>query len=253
MWQKCICELCYNSEIKYKISDDFFYVNCVLDSTKISPGSQLMAVFYNNGSYKEFEIGIFDCKNGQCFIEKKYSVAYLCSNNIDTEKFSHFVINTSDGKIINAYPCLENEADESLERAKNTLNSLKQSNDPETAKKIVENIFKRTSIYKKTQLPFLSEFKWYVINNQFEFFDLSAIKHLICCEENAINKEPWYFGVGSDERIYSVAVKCKNNMSNPLVNASDCAVKFSVPNTNEAFFVVGILLLDDGQYFCRLS
>ena len=256
MWQETFFDLCEKTEIKYKINDDFFEVKCFSTSDKINSASRLYAVFFHNDDNINFELGIFNYENGRHFVEKKYSISYLQNNGIDTNNFSHFVINISDNQTMVSHSCKTDKIDDSLIRAQKTLNSLKKSYEPDIAKKIIENISARTSIYNEIKLPILYDFKWFAVDNKYEFFGLSGIEHLMQsegCTQGNFNNNLWFFGAASDERIYAVAVKCNESALNPLTNASDCVVKYTVPDSDYVYYVVGILVLDDGQYFCRLS
>ena len=215
--------------------------------------ARLYAVFADE---KSFDIGVFECENKMCFLYKKYSLSYLENNGIDVNTFSHFFIETQD---YGSHSALkeDNEMDDlSILRAKELLNSMKKEQAPEIACEVIDNIEKRTSLYKKENIMALPEFSWYKIDNRDEFFGLSSVKHLIQSEGNIsslINGEGWYLGVCAEKRLYAVGSYRETGFPNPFTNAEDCAVRFNIPSQNKDFFVVGIMILDDGQYFCRLT
>lgn len=253
MWQKCYAKSCDNAEIEYNISDDFFEIKCFSSSPKITTSARLFAIFADE---KSFEIGIFEYDNKMCLLNKKYSLSYLENNGIDVNTFSHFLIKTQDNSSYYAFKQEDEMEDLSISRAKELLDSMKKEQSPERAYEVVNNIERRTSFYKKENLSVLPDFIWYKIDNRDEFFGLSSVKHLMQSEGNIsslINGKEWYLGTCSEKRLYAVGSICKSGFPNPFTNADDCAVKFNIPSKNEDLYVVGIMILDDGQYFCRLT
>ncbi len=253
MWQKCVAHLCDNTEIEYDISDGFFRIKCSTISTKINFNSSLSAVFSDN---TELEIGYFNCNDGICSVDKKYSLSYLENNNINVKAFSYFIIKNEDGVFFTAIKPESDENDASLKRARDVLGSLKEESDPQKANDVVCYIRKRTSLYRKQDIPVLPEFTWYKIDNPNEYFTLSSIEHLLCSEgyiSCLVQGTAWYFGVCNENRIYAVGCKRKKGLYNPFTNASDCAVEFNIPDSDDVFYLVGVMILDDGQYFCRLT
>ena len=254
MWQSCCAYLCDNTKIEYNISDDFFEVKCVSDSGKINAGSRLYALFSNE---QKFEAGLFEYNNNAHFIDKKYSLSYLENNNIDIRKLESFLIENGNNEVFSAVVNKANiTEDKSISRAKELLDSIKKDKNPQMAAEVISDIKKRTSLYTKENINVLNGFTWYKINKPGEFFMLSSIKHLIHSEgfvHHLINGVCWYFGVCGEERIYAVGCKLEGNCSNPFTNADDCVSRFLLPDTNEVFYVVGIMILDDGQYFCSLT
>ena len=249
MWQSCYMYLCDNTEIEYNISESSFEIKCKSDSPKINGNSRLYAFFQNES---KFEIGFFECENNMHFIDKKYSLSYLENNNIDIHTLTSFVIENSEN---NVYTAVIDKTDKSVTRAKELLESMKKEANPQKASEAISNIKKWTSLYKQESIPALSGFSWFKIDKTGEFFNLSSIEHLIHSEDfvhHLINGTCWYLGVCSEERIYAVGCKLKENFANPFTNANDCVSKFTLPDTNENFYVVGIMVLDDGQYFCSL-
>lgn len=253
MWQKCCAKSCDNTEIEYNISDGFFEIKCSSFSPKINLSTRLYAVFADE---KTFEIGVFECENKMCSIDKKYSLSYLENNGIDINAFSHFLIEAQNNSSYFAFKYDNEMEDVSILRAKELLGSLKKEPSPEKVYEVINNIEKRTSLYKQENILVLPEFSWYKIDNRDEFFGLSSVKHLIQSEGNIsslINGTGWYLGVCSEKRLYAVGSMCENGFPNPFTNAEDCSVKFNISSQNKDFYVVGIMFLDDGQYFCRLT
>lgn len=252
MWQSCYMYLCDNTEIKYNISDNYFEIKCKSDSPKINNNARLYALFENEF---KFEVGFFECENNTHFIDKKYSLSYLENNNIDIHSLTSFVIENSENSVFTAVINKTDKEDKSISRAKEVLGSIKKEINPQKAAEAISNIKKRTSLYKQENIPILNGFTWFKIEKKGEFFNLSSIEHLIHSDgivHHIINGTCWYLGVCSEERIYAVGCRLKENFSNPFTNADDCVSKFNLPETNEVFYVVGIMILDDGQYFCSL-
>ena len=253
MWQKCVAHLCDNTEIEYDISDGFFKIRSSAKSSKIKCNSSLWAVFSDD---KELEIGYFNSNDGIYTVDKKYSLSYLENNNININLFSHFTIKNEEGISFTAKKTESEENDASLKRARDILGSLKEEPDPQKANDAVCYILQRTSLYEKVNIPVLPEFTWYKIDNPKEYFSLSSIEHLICSEgyiNCLVQGIAWYFGVCNETRIYAVGCKREKGLYNPFTNASDCAIEFNISDSGEVFYVVGIMILDDGQYFCRLT
>jgi len=253
MWKKCYAKSCDNTEIEYNISDEFFEIKCFSSSPKIDTTTRLYAVFTGE---KSFEIGVFEYDNDICSLNKKYSLSYLDNNGIDINELSHFLINARDNSSYYAFKHEDVMEDSSILRAKELLDSMKKEESPEKAYEVINNIVKRTSFYKKEIISVLPDFSWYKIDNRDEFFGLSSVKHLMQSEGNIsslISGKAWYLGICSEKRLYAVGSICERGFPNPFTNAEDCAVKFNIPSKNEDLYVVGIMILDDGQYFCRLT
>lgn len=255
MWITCNTQNVSNVSIKYMFDDNFFYINAVSLSSKFGQSYRLCANFTQEEKLKVFEIGAFISDKDVFVIDKKYSVSYLKSNNIDINSLSYFTLENGTD-IIKIFP-EEEYTDKSLENAKKTLQSLK--NPPVSISDvslIINNINSKLINYKNINLPISNGFTWYEITSPGEYFKLTSLKHLICSEGfvgSFIDNPLWYFGVSDDERLYAMAVKCRDeNSANPLTNADDCAAKYYDTKTNTLYYFVGILLLDDGQYFCRL-
>lgn len=253
MWQSCCAYLCDNTEIKYNISDNFFEIKCGSDSPKINSNTRLYAVFSNEF---KFEIGFFGRADNIWLIDKKYSLSYLENNNIDIHHLESFIIENSENEAFTATIEKTQKEDTSITRAKELLGSIKKEKNPQMAADAVSNIKKRTSLYTQENIPVLNGFTWFKINKNGEFFNLSSIEHLLHSEgfvHHLINGTCWYLGVCNEDRIYAVGCILNENFSNPFTNASDCVSSFALTNTNERFYAVGIMVLDDGQYFCSLT
>ncbi len=258
MWINCDTGNISNVSIKYMFDENFFYINAVSSSAKVGQSSKLFANFTQGEKVQTFEIGTFTPDKNSFVIDKKYSISYLKSNNIDINSISYFTVeNNTD--VIKFFPKGEFAGfkDKSLENAKQTLESLKsQPVSISDVSLIINNINSKLCNYKNIYLPISNDFSWYEITSPGEYFKLTSLKHLICSEGfvgSFIDNPLWYFGVSNDERLYAMAVKCADEKSaNPLTNADDCAAKYYDIKTNTLYYFVGILLLDDGQYFCKL-
>jgi len=262
MWKNCDCPIDSHTQIKYYVDDVHFSVKSTSSNTKLGQNPKLICHFKNNDGYKEFEIGSYTFDNNTYKLSKKYTMPYLQSSGIDLDMFSHFSI-VSDGiPVFCAYP--EDfpkedglSIDSSIIRAREALNCIRDTSDFfDEAIKSIKYINIKVKKYKSCTLPFFNDFTWYIIDNNDECFNLSSLEHLknsdiYCKYLNDI--ESVYFGVGRNDRIYSLALKCKSQIPNPFSNAEDCTVKFYDNKDDTAYYAVGILLLDDGQYFCRLS
>lgn len=259
MWINCDASKLENTNIKYMYDEKYFYINALSSSVEMGQNSKLYANFMAENKPQLFDIGNFIFLNNNYKIDKKYSISYLQTNNIDVNTFSHFTLQIN-GKNIDVFPVEINSShaynDESIVNARQTLESLKNTDiNISDINFIIKKIRAKTDKYKIINLPVANDFIWHEINNPGEYFELTSLKHLICSEGyigSFIDNPLWYFGVSKDERLYAMAVKCIDNDNNPLTNADDCAVKFTDIKTNVNYYAVGILLLDDGQYFCKL-
>ncbi len=250
MWINCDLEDRWDTEINYKSEDGYFYVEARSSCPAINENTVLSAHF-DGEKRQNFEIGNFFTDNGIFKINKKYSLSYLESMDIDIFLLSRFSVELSENEVMDAYPL---KTDKSISGAREILKSIRGNTDcrkeaAETINKISENVLN----YRQNNLPFLSEYTWYLIDDKAECFSASSIYHVLKSEGFNGSIPPWYFGVSNKDRLYAMAVKCDNKSPNPMSNANDCTMLFADDKNNCIYYVVGIMFLDDGQYFCRLN
>ena len=204
-----------------------------------------------------YEYSVAPNLNGKNIVDKKYSVSYLDSTGIDCNSLSHFIIKSGNNKKIEISPfensCSNELEDLSVKRAKEVLENIKNKGCLYDVNLIIDNINAKLQHYAAIQMPFMKEYLWHIIENKAEDFGLSAVRHIISSDGFCKDNSTWYFGFLPEKRLCALAVKKESETDNPFTNVCDCTVVYSDTKINEHFFVAGILLLDDGQYFCRLS
>ena len=254
MWVNCDFGFECKTDIKYIIDDYSLNVKCTSSYPESGQNIVLIAHFFGNDQYTDFELGKLIFENGVYSLEGKYTLSDFVSSGIDAEALSHFSLSSDGNIILKGYPAekdINPSDDVSIKRARQTLDSLKTGIDfTHEAARCINYISNKIKIYKPIKLPFLNDFDWYVIDRTNEYFNLSIIRHLLNSENYSSDNSLWYFGKSKDKRIYAAAVKYNLANSNPFSNANDCTVKYSDNKTGDTYYIVGILLLDDGQYFC---
>lgn len=250
MWINCDLDFKWNTEIKYKLEDGFFYVEAESRCVDINENTVLVAYFEGENPQR-FEIGEFIYENEKYILKKKYSLPYLESVNVDVSDLSHFSIDINGNGVINAYPAF---TDKSILRAKEILSSIKgNTNYKQEAAEIINNINHKVLNYRQNKLPFLNEYTWYAIDDKEEYFNASSVNHILKSDGFNGIIPLWYLGKSTEDRLYAIAVRCDSASPNPMSNANDCTLLFSDEKNNCIYYVVGIMFLDDGQYFCRLN
>ena len=255
MWINCLIEPKWNTELKFSPDDNNFCVECKSVFSKVGQNSEVYAFFYNESVEKIFEIGTFAYENDEYKLSKKYTHSYLESQGLRLCDLLYFIIIFDDTNRIKVYPdsgqsrCI----DISVNRAKEVLASVKDNKNYEKeAADAMDCISKGIESHERCYLPFLDEFDWYNISDMSENFGISSIEHILRSAGVTSEYTSWFLGVSQQERMYAVALKSRNNISNPLSNANDCALKYTDSENKCVYYVVGIMLLDDGQYFCRV-
>lgn len=233
-------------KIEYTIDDSMFYVKCTSNSPILGQDSRIYADFSDESV---FEVALFKKENDVLFVDAKYSQSYLKSQNINMDKLAGFSVLLQNGELISASvnsPDNEYTEDKSVIRAKEILEEIKSYTEP---KSFIGNINAKIDGYKRVKIPVLTEFSWHLIDRDDEFFGLSSVYFFV----NNINikKIPWFFGTCRDNRLYAVLIKAQGDIC--LGNINDCIIKYSDTDTQSIYCAVGVMLLDDGQYFCRLA
>ncbi len=252
MWISCNPDSKWNTQIKYKTDDTYFYIEAISYHADIDRNALLYACFKNGNIQTEFEIGTFSPDDNGFSVIKKYSHQYLNSQGISHENLHCFSVRCQNGQVINTYT--SRDIDPSVKRAKELLTSIKGDTDYSVeAAKTIEHINRTLRDYPESPLPFLTNYRWYFVDNPTETFGASSVKHILKSDGLGGVFSPWYFGKSTDNRLYSLAVKCQVNAGNPLTNANDCVTFFLDEKSNCSYYIVGIMFLDDGQYFCKLN
>ena len=253
MWVNCKANSEFNIDIKYCIENDFFKVKSYFDSEKEADKPELVAFFNTDSEFNEFIVGNYNYENGSYILEKKYSISYLRSNKFNIKNFSHFKL-YSGNKIITIYPADDNGIsfynDKAILRAKEILERVNTADKRNLAKNLIGYVKKCLEDYKIVYLPFMKKYTWYQIDSKNENFNLSSVKHILSFLKININPLIWYFGVSINDRLFALAFKTGSDKINPFSELDDCTVLYCNEKENEFYFVIGILLLDDGQYFC---
>ena len=254
MWIHCETNSEFFIETKYCIENDFFTVISSFEYDKKIENPKLIALFYAENDFIKFTIGNYIFENDKYVLKKEYSISYLESNNIDIKKFSHFKL-CIDDKILTSYPVCNNDtniySDKSIIRAKELLSSVnKKEHNYNTVTYLVNDIKECVKSYTTVQMPFMKKYTWYVISDNNINFNLSSIKYLLSEINEKIKKKSWYLGVSPIDRVFALAIKTSSDKINPFANEDDCTVVYCNEEHNEFYFVVGLILLDDGQYFC---
>lgn len=96
-------------------------------------------------------------------------------------------------------------------------------------------------------------FRWYRVNDIYENFSLSAIRHILSSAhtQNCLLKSGFFLiGINGGGNFAAVAV-AYSGMMPPLERADDC--RRCILNNGTHYAAVGILLEPDGQYFAKIS
>lgn len=256
MWINCPVDPVWNTELQFSTDDNDFCIESKSMYSNVGKNSEIYALFYNESGEKAFEIGTFENENGVYMISKKYTGSYLASEGIKLCNLLYFLIIFDENTRIKAYPDNGQSwyIDSSITRAKEVLESVKENKNYEKeALDAIERINAGVKFYKKCVLPFFHDFDWYNICNMTENFGISSIEHVLRSVGVTSEYISWYMGISHQERMYAVALKTINSKSNPLSNANDCTMVYNDSENKCIYYVVGIMLLDDGQYFCRLN
>lgn len=136
------------------------------------------------------------------------------------------------------------------QRGKQILNSIKEltkCRTPQTAKKWAEAASLAASSMEKAQEAPVAGYEWYISHDIRPPVALSAYRHLLYVAPviNCFERYGAYlFGLAGGGRT---ALAVRSDGANPFINADDCATKV------ENWWVVGIYLGDDGQYFEKIQ
>lgn len=256
MWINCLIDPEWDTELKFSPDDNNFYIECKSKCPKAGENSEVYAFFYNETGERMFQIGTFVNEEGVYKLSKKYTQSYLQSEGLRLCDLLYFIVLFDENNKIKTYPDSGQSwrIDSSIIRATEVLSSVKDGKNYEKeANGAIESINKEIELYEKCNLPFLSEFDWYKICDMSKNFGITSIEHLLRSRGVTSEYSSWYLGVSHQERMYAVAIKTQSGYSNPLSNANDCALMYKDSENRCIYYIVGIMLLDDGQYFCRLS
>ncbi len=103
------------------------------------------------------------------------------------------------------------------------------------------------SKYNQSELIPNSEYKWYNFDCWENPIQLSSVKHLIYTEEFTKAYQDSGICLIGTNGIDRIAIAMKTDDKNPFVTADDCSTK------ENGFWLTGILLKKDGQYFERIE
>ncbi len=246
MWNNVSFISCPDAFFEYKFDGDMFMINCELYSAHLTGGKVRV---HADGAV--CELGSLKYDRGLLLLERTYPISFLRSNGIETEKITHFSIEASDGEIIASYPL--GTLGNTLDDAQKLLDKMKAPSVGEDSKIIAQEIRQKIKKLKKETLPFMPDFVWHRVDDIHETFSLSAIRHIVsdssfvhCFKESGF----WLVGYMQGEDIFAVCIKGEDSLQNPMENALDCCVGFEAEG--KTYYVVGIGLFDDGQYFVRV-
>ncbi len=246
MWNNISFKSCSDAFFQYKIEDDMFLINCELYNPSLTGGK----VYAHNGDTKCC-LGSLKYDKGLLLLDRTYPISFLNSNGIQKDEITHFSIETSIGDNILSYPL--DSAGNTLDEAQKLLDKMKDTPSKNKAREISNETKEKICTLKKETLPFLPDFEWYRVENTREAFSLSAIRHIVSSPSfmrSFENSRCWFIGYSEKNNVFAVCIKSKSFLPNPMENALDCCVSFDAHE--ETYYVVGIGLYDDGQYFVRL-
>jgi len=132
-----------------------------------------------------------------------------------------------------------------------TLNLLESIKNPmpctKTYKEVVEKVFRQISELAYVQDCPVEGYDWHKLNVPEETIELSSVRHLVETERflKAYQKSRILLVGKKNKNILALALKY--NGHNPFDNAEDCALK------KGDYWIVGILLEEDGQYFAKIN
>ncbi len=232
-------------KIEYMTDDTSFYIKCISRYGKLGQDSRLYADFSDNTS---FEIGLFKKENDVFLIDSRYSLSYLDSQSIKIESLSGFSVVTDSRDTLSCSINNNSEFinDSSVIRAKELLDEIRKYS---PADNFIDSINRRIDTFRNVNIPVLSDFNWYLIDEKDEFFGLSSVSFFI--KNLSFNTKPWFFGRCRDNRLYAVLIKADKNAH--IKGMGDFVTKYRDSSTKSIYCAAGIMLLDDGQYFCRLT
>ncbi len=246
MWNNISFRSCLDAFFQYKIEDDMFLIKCELYCPSLTGGK----VYAHNDDTKCC-LGSLKYDKGLLLLDRTYPMSFLISNGIQKDEITHFSIETSGGDVITSYPL--NSVGNTLDEAQKLLDKMKDAPSKDKAREISNEIKQKICTLKKDALPFLPEFEWYRVEDRKEGFSSSAIRHIVfspqfmqCFEFSGC----WFIGYSEKNNVFALSIKGNSYLPNPMENALDCCVSFDAEK--EKYYVVGIGLYDDGQYFVRL-
>lgn len=246
MWNNISFKSCSDAFFQYKIEDDMFLIKCELYSPSLTGGK----VYAHSGDTRCC-LGSLKYDKGLLLLDRTYPISFLISNGIQKDAITHFSIETSGGDIISSYPL--DSFGNTLDEAQKLLDKMKDAPAKDKAQQVSDEIKQKIRTLKKEALPFLPDFEWHRVDDINDAFSLSAIRHIVFSPpfiQSFENSLYWLFGYNEKENIFAVCIKSKSFLPNPMENALDCCVSFDTEK--EKYYVVGIGLYDDGQYFVRL-
>lgn len=259
MSKKMFFESDYASWVEYDFENDFLNIDCVVNINKSEKGASLFLVD-NNGT--TLNLGTLSVSDKCSSLSKSYPLSYLRFQEIDYENIKGFEIDKDEKLILSTFEqnvktsiaSTDESEDPALVRAKEILGGLGSADYSCEANEYISSVNKRINSYCEKNITEIPGFKWYIIDDIKETFNLTSVEHLIFCENFvrlfAKNGE-WYFGVGEKPGVYALCIKSCSKTVIPFQNASDCT-KFIPVDEFCGYWIVGIGLFSDGQYFCRL-
>lgn len=137
-------------------------------------------------------------------------------------------------------------SDPALTRARNTLESLKKTANADTYRDIIGKLESLKNTLTKSDLNPHSGYEWYELYKKQIPLKISSFEHVLTDRVFDITAESGglLLGIGNSG---ATALASVDEEVNPFENASDCSVR------RGRFWIVGIRLKEDGQYFERLS
>ncbi len=259
MGQKVFFKPGDDSWVEYAIENDFLSIRCVVNKNNCEVGTSL---YIYDAEGKNLCLGTLSASNECYSISKSYPVSYLHFQGIDTENITGFVLKKDNQNLISTMEQTEiitsSTADESedpaLTRAKNLLSGFGGGDYSNEAKEYLELITDRLKNYPVKTISLVPGFSWYVINDIKETFQLSGIEHLIFCESFIrffAKTGEWYMGKGEEQGMFALAIEAESESVNPFSNGADCS-RFVSADNGTGYWIVGLGLFSDGQYFCRI-
>ena len=250
-------------EVSLSVNSGYVYIKCIAPKELYSNETRL---YVKSFSGENLAVGKMSERNGELCLEKSYSMSYFASNRIyiddicgfDTEPEETEEFLQADGF---EGECIYNrkndyEDDSAYNRASGVLNSIKPNRDYSAEAKFArDSISCELKKHKQISFEFSKNYIWYEIDEIYQSFNLTSVEHIIFSEffVRAYAKSgKWFFGVSSDEGMYAVCAFCPRGMPNPMENALDCFVSFEDKSLNGEYFVVGVGVFDDGQFFYRI-
>lgn len=141
----------------------------------------------------------------------------------------------------NAFFIPKSRPDESIERAKKALNSIKDLSTEEIYNEYIGRLKYFETVFKKTSLVPLESFDWYEVPDKTAICSITSYRHALA---ELSSNTPFLWGVGKDG-ITALAVK--NDLNFTFSNVSDCV------QLTGGYYIVGVLFSKDGQYFAKIK